>query len=334
MTEFDMRKLTGGRPIQFEPRQIFAIAWGAAGVIVVLWGVFTSFYTVEASEEAVVLRFGRYHAIEGPGFHGKLPFGIDRVLKGEVKTVHREEFGYRTTTSGVKSQFDYTSWGAVAEATMLTGDLNMALVNWEVRYKIRDLRNYLFEIRNPRETLRDVSQAVMRTEIGNRSVDEVLTLDRTDIEDAVEKKMQAQLGPDGFRSGIQIVKVNLKKLGPPDPVRDAFDAVNQAIQVRDKIINEAEGERNKNIPAARGDRDRVIKEAEGYKIGRINRAQGDTEAFLSVLEEYKKAEEITRRRLYIEAMEELLPKVGEITIIDSDESGVLKLLDLKKGKDG
>jgi membrane protease subunit HflK len=216
---------------------------------------------------------------------------------------------------------------------MLTGDLNMAMVNWEVRYKIRDLKNYLFEIRNPTETLRDVSQAVMRTEIGNRSVDEVLTLDRRAIEEAVAEKMQTMLGPEGFQSGIQIVKVNLKRLGPPDPVRDAFDAVNQAIQIRDRIINEAEGERNKNIPAARGDKDRVIKEAEGYMIGRINRAEGDTKAFLSVLEEYKKAEEITRRRLYIEAMEQLLPKVGEITIIDSDEAGVLKLLDLKKGKD-
>ncbi|MCZ6785935.1 MAG: FtsH protease activity modulator HflK [Planctomycetota bacterium] len=332
MSEFEMRR-AGGRPIQLEPRQIFALVWGAAGVIVVLWGVFTSFYTVEASEEAVILRFGRFHTIEGPGFHGKLPFGIDRVLKGEVKTVHREEFGYRTTSSGVQSQFDYTSRRAIAEATMLTGDLNMAMVNWEVRYKIRDLKNYLFEIRNPTETLRDVSQAVMRTEIGNRSVDEVLTLDRRAIEEAVAEKMQTMLGPEGFQSGIQIVKVNLKRLGPPDPVRDAFDAVNQAIQIRDRIINEAEGERNKNIPAARGDKDRVIKEAEGYMIGRINRAEGDTKAFLSVLEEYKKAEEITRRRLYIEAMEQLLPKVGEITIIDSDEAGVLKLLDLKKGKD-
>ncbi len=303
-------------------------------MIVVLWGLFTSFYTVEASEEAVILRFGRFHTIDGPGFHGKLPFGIDRVLKGEVKTVHREEFGFRTLASGVQSRFDYTSRRAIAEATMLTADLNMALVNWEVRYKIRDLKNYLFEILNPRETLRDVSQAVMRTEIGNRSVDEVLTLDRRDIENAVAERMQAMLGPEGFRSGIQIVKVNLKKLGPPDPVRDAFDAVNQAIQIRDRIVNEAEGERNKNIPAARGDKDRVIKEAEGYKIGRINRAQGDTDAFLSVLEEYKKAEEITRRRLYIEAMEELLPKLGEITVIDDAESGVLKLLDLKKGKDG
>jgi len=333
MTEFDMRKLTGGRPIQLEPRQIFALAWAGAGVIVVLWGLFTSFYTVEASEEAVILRFGRFHTIDGPGFHGKLPFGIDRVLKGEVTTVHREEFGYRTLASGVQSRFDYTSRRAIAEATMLTGDLNMALVNWEVRYKIRDLRNYLFEIRNPRETLRDVSQAVMRTEIGNRSVDEVLTLDRTDIEDAVAEKMQALLGPEGFQSGIQIVQVNLKRVAPPDPVQDAFDAVNQAIQIRDRIINEAEGERNKNIPAARGDKERVVKEAEGYKIGRVNRAEGDTKAFISVLEEYKKAEEVTRRRLYLEAMEQLLPRVGEITIIDSDEAGVLKLLDLKKGKD-
>lgn len=133
---------------------------------------------------------------------------------------------------------------------------------------------------------------------------------------------------DEFRCGIQVVKVNLKQVLPPTKVRDAFNAVNQAIQIRDRIINDAEGERNKNVPAARGAKDRIIKEAEGYKIGRINRAKGDTEAFLAVLAEYKKAEDVTRRRLYFEAMEQLLPKLGEITIIDPDQSGVLKIMDL------
>lgn len=170
----------------------------------------------------------------------------------------------------------------------------------------------------------------MRTEIGDRSVDEALTLDRTDIENTVASKMQQTL--DSFKCGIQIVKVNLKRVDPPDDVRDAFNAVNRAIQIRDRIVNEAEGERNKKIPAARGEKERAIKEAEGYKIGRLNRAEGETKAFLSVLEEYQKAEDITRRRLYLEAMQKSLPKVGDLTLIDSEEDGVLKLLDLKGDK--
>ncbi len=315
---------------QRNPRRVFTLAWGLVVVLLIIWGVFTSFYTVEANEEAVVLRFGKYHTTTGPGMQGKLPFGIDQVLKGEVKTIHREEFGYRTISAGVRSEFDYRSPLVIAEATMLTGDLNLALVNWEVRYRIRDLKNYFFEVRDPQQTLRDVSQAVMRIEVGDRSVDEVLTLERTEIEQAVAVKMQAAL--DEFKCGLHIIEINLKRVDPPDLVREAFNAVNQAIQERDRIINEAEGQRNQKIPAARGAADRAIKEAEGYHVGRVNRAEGDVSAFLAVLAEYQKAEDVTRRRLYLEAMEELLPKIGRITLVDDQGSGVLKLLDLDAGK--
>ena len=213
---------------------------------------------------------------------------------------------------------------------MLTGDLNLALVNWEVRYRIRDLKDYFFEVRDPQQTLRDVSQAVMRIEVGDRSVDEVLTLERTEIEQAVAVKMQTNL--DDFKCGLHIIEINLKRVDPPDHVREAFNAVNQAIQERDRIINEAEGQRNQKIPAARGAADRAVKEAEGYHVGRVNRAEGDVSAFLAVLAEYEKAEDVTRRRLYLEAMEELLPKIGRITLVDDKGSGVLKLLDLDAGK--
>lgn len=312
------------------PKRMFMLGWGVVVAILIVWGVLTSFYTVEAFEEAVVLRFGSFHAINGPGFHGRLPFGIDNVYKGEVTTVLRQEFGYRTISSGVNSEFDYRSDTVVAEATMLTGDLNLAMVNWEVRYKIRSLRDYKFEVRDPIATLRDISQAVMRTEVGNRSVDEVLTLDRPAIEVAVAERMQVQL--DAYKCGIHIVKVNLKRVDPPLEVKDAFNEVNRSIQERDRIINEAEGQRNEKIPAARGAADRAIKEAEGYKIGRKNRADGDVQAFLAILAEYRNAEDVTRRRLYLEAMAELLPKLGDITIIDGAEGGVLKHLDL--GRDG
>jgi modulator of FtsH protease HflK len=324
----------GDGEIPLEPEQVFPLLWGVLALLLVVWGGATAYFTVEANEEAVILRLGEVHKVSGPGFHGKAPFGIDRVFKGAVKTVHQAEFGYRTVNAGVKSQFNTTSPEVVAEATMLTGDLNLVLVNWEIRYKIKSLKDYLFEVRDPVGTLRAISEAVMRTEIGDRSVDEALTLDRTVVENTVSKKMQARL--DHFKCGIQIVKVNLKKSDPPDAVRDAFNGVNRAIQIRDRIVNDAEGERNKKIPAARGAKDRAVKEAEGYKIGRLNRATGDTQAFLSVLEEYRKAEDVTRRRLYLEAMEAALPKVGELTLVDRADNGILKLLDLnrKLGKNG
>ncbi|MHC4471005.1 MAG: FtsH protease activity modulator HflK [Planctomycetota bacterium] len=309
------------------PGRVFTLAWIAVGVILLVWGVFTAFYTVDANEQAVVLRFGKFHLITEPGFHWKLPYGFDKALKEEVKTVHSAEFGYRTIRAGRESQFNYKSH--LDEATMLTGDLNLAVVNWEVRYKIRDLKDYLFEVRDPVETLRDVSQAVMRTEVGDRSVDEVLTLDRITIENEVLRKMQEQL--DGYRCGLQIVKMNLKGLDAPEAVRSAFQAVEQAEQSKKRIINEAEGQRNKEIPVARGSAERKIKEAEGYKIGRLNRAEGAASAFLAVLAEYRKAEEVTRRRLYLEAMLEILPKIGEIVLVDSESGDVLKLLDVGRG---
>ena len=318
--------------INVDPGQLLPMIWGIGALALVAWGATTSYFTVEANEEAVVLRLGNVEYVAGPGFHAKLPFGIDKAYKGAVKTVHQAEFGYRTVSAGVKSQFDYSSPEVVNEATMLTGDLNLVMVNWEVRWKIKNLEDFLFEVRDPVATLRDVSEAVMRTEIGDRSVDEALTLDRTVIENTVASKMQGLL--DGFKSGVHVVKVNLKRVDPPDAVRDAFNAVNRAIQVRDRIVNEAEGERNKKIPAARGEKERAIKEAEGYKLGRLNRAKGETEAFLAVLKEYESAKDITRRRLYLDAMEKSLPKVGDLTLVDGEGSGVLKLLDLtrKEGK--
>jgi membrane protease subunit HflK len=314
------------------PARVFHIAWALAFLILLGVGIFGSFYTVEANEEAVILRFGEIHTVSGPGFHSKLPFGIDTVHKGAVQTVNAAEFGFRTVSAGVKTQYERSGQRLVAEADMLTGDVNLAMVNWEVRWKISDLEDYLFRVRDPLETLRDVSQAVMRIEVGDRSVDEVLTTDRISIATGARERMQAQL--DFYGCGILIVKVNLKGVIPPDPVREAFNRVEEAKQEKDRILNLAEGLRNQKIPAARGEAEKVVKEAEGYHVGRVNRAEGDVSAFLAVLAEYRKAPEVTRRRLYLEAMEEILPKVGGITVVDGEGPGVLKHLDLgeKGGK--
>ena len=311
------------------PKRIFTTLAVAIGLIVGIWGILTSYYTVQADEEAVVLRLGKYNAKVGPGFHFKIPFGIDKVLKGKVKAVLSEEFGYRTVRAGVQSEFNYSSREAVAEALMLTGDLNLVVVSWEVRYKISRLDDYFFKVRDVPNTIRDVSQAVMRLEVGNRSVDEVLTTDRSGIESAVGSSMQQML--NDFEAGVQIVKINLKRSIPPAPVRDAFNAVNRAIQDRDRIINEAEGQRNKKVPAARGTAQRAIREAEGYKAARINRAEGETGAFLSVLSEYQKAQDVTRARLYFETLSAVLPRVNELLLIEGGQDNVLKFLDLKRG---
>ncbi len=290
---------------------------------------YTAFYTVKANEEAVVLRFGRYIETVGPGLHTKVPYGIDRILKAEVKRIYNEEFGFRTVLRGISSSIDYEYPEAREEKLMLTGDLNCAEVHWVIRHKIKVLEDYFFNVRNVRETIRGVSQSVMRTLIGNRSIDEVLTIGRTEIEQKAKEDIQRIL--DSYKCGIDIQTVLLKGVDPPAPVKDAFNAVNQAIQIRDKIINDAEGQKNKILPAAEGKKEQVIKEAEGYRIRRVNEATGDTRAFLAVYEEYKKAEDVTRRRLFLETMTKILPKCEKIFIIDEDLKSPLPLLNLNEG---
>lgn len=291
---------------------------------------YTSVYTVKANQEASILRFGKYINTVGPGLHFKLPFGIDKVFIGEVKRIYNEEFGYRTLRSGVESIIDYNFPGAMKTSSMLTGDRNVARVNWVVRYKIKDLKDFLFNVRDVKGTIRDVSEGVMRKVVGDRSIDEVLTIGRRGIEAVAEKRIEDKL--DSYGCGINVKVINLKGVNPPERVKDAFDAVNKAVQFKEQIINEAEGKKNKVIPAAKGKKEQVIKEAEGYKTRRINRATGDIKAFQAVWREYEKAKDVTRRRLYLETMSEVIPKCEEIYIIDKEQGGILPILNLREGK--
>ncbi len=291
---------------------------------------YTSIYTVKANQEAAILRFGKYVETVGPGLHFKMPFGIDRVFPGEVKRIYNEEFGYRTLHSGRESMIDYDFRGAKEVSLMLTGDRNCAEVNWVVRYKIKILKDFLFNVRDVKSTIRDVSEAVMREIVGDKSIDEVLTIGRRNIEEIAEKEIEEML--DSYGCGIDIQKVNLKGVDPPEQVKDAFDAVNQAVQFRDQIINEAEGKKNKIIPAAMGKKQQVIREAEGYKIRRINEATGDTKAFLAVWGEYEKAKDVTRRRLYLETMARVIPECEDLYIIDEEQKGILPILNLGESK--
>jgi len=314
--------------IQFDPFKKYIIPIAIVIGIIILG--YSTVFTVKANQEAAILRFGKYMETVGPGLHFKLPFGIDRVYAGEVKRIYNEEFGYRTLRSGRESMIDYNFRGAQEVSLMLTGDRNCAEVHWVVRYKIKNLKAYLFNVRNVQSTIRDVTEAVMRRIVGDRSIDEVLTIGRKKIEDIAETEIETVL--DAYGCGIDVQVVNLKGVNPPGQVKDAFDAVNKAVQLRDQITNEAEGKRNKVIPAAMGKKEQAISEAEGYKIKRINEATGDTKAFLAVWKEYEKARDVTRRRLYLETMARVIPKCKDIYIIDEDQKGVLPILNLGESK--
>jgi modulator of FtsH protease HflK len=314
--------------IQFDPFKKYIIPVAIIIGIIILG--YSTVFTVKANQRAVILRFGKYVETVEPGLHFKLPFGIDRVYAGEVKRIYNEEFGYRTLRSGRESMIDYNFRGAQEVSLMLTGDRNCAEVHWVVRYKIKNLKEYLFNVRNVKSTIRDVTEAVMRRIVGDRSIDEVLTIGRRQIEDVAEGEIETIL--DTYGCGIDVQAVNLKGVNPPGQVKDAFDAVNKAVQLRDQITNEAEGKRNKVIPAAMGKKEQAISEAEGYKIKRINEATGDTKAFLAIWKEYEKAKDVTRRRLYLETIARVIPKCKEVYIIDEDQKGILPILNLRESK--
>jgi len=290
---------------------------------VVALALFNSFYMVGPDELGVIRRFGKYARSTNPGLHLKIPF-VERVDNVKVKFIYKEEFGFRTERPGVMTQ--YSSREYFDESLMLTGDLNVLVVEWIVQFKIKDPVKLLFNIRNPRNTIRNISEAVMRQVVGDNTVNEVLTSRRVEINQEVQDKLQEIL--DSYDSGIQIVTVKLQNVNPPDPVKPSFNEVNEAKQEKEKAINQAWEKYNKIIPRARGEAEKTIKEAEGYLLNRINHAKGDAAKFIATWNAYKNAKEVTRKRLYLEAMGDILPKTGKKFIIDSKEKGILPLLNL------
>lgn len=305
------------------PRRVFLIIIG----IIILMFLFTGFYTVNPEEVGVIQRFGKYATTTEPGLHFKIPFGVDTLTKVKVKHVYKEEFGFRTIQSGINTKYSTRSYDQ--EAFMLTGDLNIADVEWIVQYRIKDPINFLFRIRNIQETIRDISESSMRQIVGDRSVDEVIVLSRKDIGDKVQVLLQKQL--DEYEAGIEIYTINLQNVNPPDRVKPAFNDVNSAKQEREKIINQAWQEYNNIIPEAEGKAKRSIEEAEGYAINRVNRANGDATRFIDMYNQYKNAKSVTRKRLYLETMEKILPEMEKVYIVDESQKGVLPLLNLDKG---
>jgi membrane protease subunit HflK len=289
-------------------------------LIVLAW---TSSYTVQAESEGVVLRFGKFLKTVEPGLHFKLPFGIDRVTVLPTRRQLKLEFGFGTP--GYTNP-DQLGKDAGEERSMVTGDLNAALVEWVVQYRIEDPKQYLFDVRNPGQTLRDLSEAAMREVIGDRTVDEVITIGRQDIEISALARMQELA--KRYMLGIRVDQVQLKNVNPPAEVQASFNEVNKAQQDRENAINIANGDYNEAVPRARGQADQMIRAAEGYRFKRVNEAQGDVASFNAILAEYVKAPEITRTRLYLETMGDVLPATGEKIIIDDSMRNLVPILPL------
>ena len=296
---------------------------GLAVLFAIAAFIYTAYYTVPSDSVGLVTRFGKYLKEEPAGLHFKVPWGADEVVIVPVKRQLKQEFGF--STQGATNR-DQTRADPQAQSQMVTGDLNAALVEWVVQYRIEDPKKYMFDVRNPGETLRDLSESVMREVVGDRTVDEVITIGRQEIENEALVKMQALTTKYGI--GVSIDQVQLKNINPPRPVQESFNEVNQAQQEKESLINAARREYNKVVPLAEGEKDQRIRAADGYRLKRINEAEGDAARFNAVLTEYLKAPEVTRRRIYIETLEEVLPGLESKIIMDNQSQQILPLLPL------
>jgi membrane protease subunit HflK len=293
-------------------------------VLIGLAIMFSTVFTIQPEEVGIVLRFGKYTRTADPGLNFKMPAPMERVLKVPVQRQLKQEFGFQTEEAGVRTR--YSARDLRSESLMLTGDLNVADVEWIAQYRVDDPFKYLFKVRNVSKTFRDMNEAVMRAVVGDRSVDEVITVGRLEIEDDVKVKLQELC--DRYETGIVVDQIVLQNVNPPDPVKPSFNEVNQAEQERERSINEARGEYNRVIPKAGGEAAQVIEQARGYAIDRVNRAKGDAVLFEEVYSAYRRAPEVTRRRIFLETMESIYPAMERKILLDNSLEGVLPLLQL------
>lgn len=323
--------------------------WGGSVLAIIAlvgFACYSSFYRVDASEQGIVLRFGKHVRTVEPGLQMKIPWPVEMVYTVPVRRVQSLEFGFRTVAAGRKTNYAPREDQLDDVADMLTGDLNLAHVEWIVQFRIDDAMASLFNIGdensvvgefianikhddiNPAlpDVIQDVSESVMRKLVGDRSVDSVLTMGREEI--ASQAKIDIQDMLNEFEAGVEIITVKLQTTSPPELVKDAFQEVNRARQNKERVVNQAQGERNRQIPAARGRRDQMISEAEGYRERVVLETTGSINAFKAKLAEYEKAPEVTKQRLYLEAMQEVLGQVGNKTIIDESVNQMLPILNL------
>ena len=299
-------------------------------VVLIVLGAYTSMYEVDTEETGVVLRFGKFSGFADPGLHFKLPLGIDRVYLVPTGRVLKEEFGFRTVTPDIRSTF--TKRGLQEESLTLTGDLNVSDVEWIVQFQVADPFKFMFRINDPVGTIRDIAEAMVRKVIGNANVTEVLTTERALLANEIQGDLQSTLNE--YDIGVRIVTVKFQDVTPPDPVKAAYNEVNEAEQQRESLIFQAREQFNREVPRARGEAKKVLQEAEGYAVERVNKARGETNRFLALLTEYRKAPSVTRSRIYLETLEEVLPRLEEIYVMDDKTGGLLPLLPLRKTMEG
>ena len=293
--------------------------------VVALILIFGSIYQIGPEEIGVILRFGKFVRTTDPGLHFKLPLGIEKLTKVPVQRQLKMEFGFRTTRPGVRTEYRVTP-DTVKESVMLTGDLNVVVVEWIVQYKIKDPYNYLFKIRDVNSTFRYMNEAVVRKVVGDNSVDEVLTIGRARIANQAKEELQKLCNL--YEIGIEVNQLIFQDVNPPDPVKPSFNEVNEALQEKERKINEAWAEYNQVIPKAKGEAEQTIRKAEGYAAERVNRAKGDAHLFQAIYKEYRRAPLVTRKRLYLEAINEILPKMNKKIIFDENMKNLLPLLKL------
>lgn len=323
MADFEEIKANAPKLPKLSPRKVLIIIILIAAAII----LFTGLYTINPEETGIIQRFGKYIHSTEPGLHFKIPFGVDKLTKVKVRQVFKEEFGFRTIKPGIKTQ--YTKRGLENESIMLTGDLNIADVEWIIQYRIKDPVKYLFNVRNVEGTIRALSEAVVREVVGDRSVDEVIVLARKEVADESHLLLQQHL--DYYEAGIEVVTINLQNVNPPPRVQPAFNEVNSSKQEKERIVNQAWQNYNQVIPEARGKAKRTIEEAEGYAINRVNRANGDADRFIKMYNTYRNSKTVTRKRMYLETLQKILPEVEKIYIVDEEQKGLLPLLNLDKG---
>jgi membrane protease subunit HflK len=298
-------------------------------VVLVLFIGVDSYYRVNPEETAVVQRFGAVVRTTDPGPHFKIPFGIETVQKVRDRRVLQLESGYRTVKAGARSQF--TEKGFEEQARMLCGDLNVIDLQWTVYYKIKDPIDYLFRVEDVEAAINDISESVVRRIVGNRYADDVLTVGRASIAEMTKAEMQQIL--DSYHAGILIVDVQLQNATPPNPVKAAFNEVNEAGQEKERMINDAQKVFSQEIPRAYGEANQLISQAEGYGLERTNRAQGEASRFLDILTEYQKAPDVSRQRMYVEALQALTGKMERLIVMDGNQRNILPLLDLNRVSD-
>ena len=277
-------------------------------LVVGAWFVLSAFYVVGPDEEGVVRRFGKWVRTEPSGLHFKFPYPIEKVDLPKVTQVQEISVGR-----------------ILKEAKMLTGDENILLVEVRVQYKIKDAAQYLFNVRNVEETIKDATESALRQTIGSHPIDDPLTEKKAEIMDEIQLSLQQML--DHYECGIDIRQVQLQDVNPPQEVDFAFKDVQSAKEEKEQLINEALGYQNDIIPKARGGAEKLIREAEAYREERIKRAEGDASKFLSVLTEYRKAKNVTKKRLYLETMEQILPGIEKV-ILDEKAGNLLNVLPL------